>query len=96
MRKLTHAAESEERLEAYRRGTMRIDKRIAYKEAVFMVLEHYFLLQQHSSHTIECCGNFITIKLTNVLVALRTVVVSLILVKSKVEFRAVLYHRYIH
>ena len=54
------------------------------------MLEDYLLLQNHTTHTIGRCRYETGVKLTDVLVSVRTEIVALILVESQVEFRSVL------
>ena len=93
MSELPYTSESEERSEAQCCSRMGINECVAYKQAVFIVLEHHFLLQHHTSDTIDGCRNFVTIKFPDVLVALRTEIVALILMETEVEFRSMLYDR---
>ena len=69
---------------------MSIFQRIADQYTVLVCLENRLTLQYHATHTIDCGRNETGIKLTNVLVSLRTEVVALILVETQVEFRPVL------
>ena len=65
---------------------MRINERIADKNAVFIVLKHYFPLQNNASNTVDGCRNLDTIKLTDILMTVGTVVITLVFVQTKVEF----------
>ena len=58
---------------------------IAYEDAVLIMLEDDLFLQDDSSHAIGGGRHLAGIKLTNVLVSLRTEIVALILVESEVE-----------
>ena len=93
VRKLPHAAESQERAEAQCRLRMRIKQRITDKDAVLVMLEHNLLLQQHPSDSVDRGWHFIAVELTDVLMPCRTVVVALILMEAEVELCAVLHHR---
>ena len=64
---------------------MRINERIADKNAVFIVLENDFLLQQHTTDPIDCRRHGVTVELSDILMSLRTEVVALILMQAKVE-----------
>jgi hypothetical protein len=90
MGKLAYTAECQERTEAQRGSRMAVKKGITNQEAVFVCLEDYLLLQYHSSHTIDGSWNLVTVKLANVLVTLRAVVVALILVESQIELSTML------
>ena len=74
---------------------MGLDESVTNEEPVLVMLEDNLFLQKNTSYTIDCCGNFVTVKLTNVLVTLRTEVVALVLVKTEVEFCSMLYDRHI-
>ena len=57
------------------------------------MLEYNFLFQDNTTYAIKGSWHFITIKLTNVLVAHRTVVVALVLVQAEVKLSSMLNHR---
>ena len=85
MCELAHGAECQERAEAKRCRRVGIDQRVADEDAVLVVLEEELLLQNHATHAVDGSWNLVTVKLTNVLVTLRTVVVALILVQAQIE-----------
>ena len=93
MGELAHAAEGQKRAEAQRRGRVGILERVANQNAVLVVLEQKFLLQNDASHAIDGGGNLVAVKLADVFMPLRAVVVALILVQAEVELCAVLHHR---
>ena len=93
MGKLTHAAERQERTETKRCGRMTVNQRIADQNSIFIMLEDYLFLEDHTTHTVKCSRHLIAIKLTNVLVAQRTEVVALVLMQTKIEFSTMLNHR---
>jgi hypothetical protein len=64
---------------------MGIFKRIADEDTVLIVLEYHLFLKDYTTHTIEGGWNFVTVKLSDVLVTFRAEVVALILVKAKIE-----------
>jgi hypothetical protein len=68
-------------------------QRVADEDTVLIVVEHHLLFQQDAADAIERGGNNITVKLADVLVTLRAVVVALILVESKIELCTVLNYR---
>ena len=70
---------------------MGIHQCVADEDAILIMLEDDFLLQNHATNAIERGRNFVAIKLTNVLVALRTEVVALIFMQTKVEFGTMLH-----
>ena len=90
VRELAHRAEGQERTETQRRGRVGIFQRVANEDAVLVVLEKELLLQNHAAHTVDGSWNLVTVKLANVLVTLRTVVVALILMQTQVELGAML------
>ena len=57
------------------------------------MLEDNFFLQNYTTHAIRCRWHEAGIKLTDVLVSVRTECVALILVESQVELCAMLDHR---
>ena len=69
---------------------MGVDQRIADEDAVLIVLEDHFLLQDDATHTIRRRRYLAGIKLTDVLVSIRTERVALILVQAEVELCSVL------
>ena len=69
---------------------MCIHQRVAYKDAVLIMLEHHFLLKQHAAHAINRGRHLVAIELADILMPFRAVIVTLVLVQSKVELRAVL------
>ena len=93
MGKLTHAAERQERTETKCSGRMTVNQRIADQDSIFIMLENYLFLEDHTTHTVKCSRHLIAIKLTNVLVAQRTEVVALVLMQTKIEFSTMLNHR---
>ena len=72
---------------------MCINKGVTDKDAVFVVLEHHFFLQNNATYAVECCRHFVTIELAYIFVTFRTVVVALILVQTEVELSTMLYNR---
>ena len=95
MRKLTHTAESQERAEAESCGRMGIFQCIADEDTVLIMLEHHFFFEDYTTHTIEGGWNFVTVKLSDVLVTFRAEIVALILVEAKIELCSVLDDRHI-
>ena len=69
---------------------MGILQSIADQDAVLIVLEDDLLLQDDTSYTISGGRHLSGIKLTDVLVSVRTEIVALILVKPEVELSTVL------
>ena len=90
MCELTDAAEGKERTETQCRSRVSVDQRVPNQQSVLISLEDELLLQQHATDPVESCGNFVTVKLANVLMTLRAVVIALILVKSQIELSAML------
>ena len=69
---------------------MGIHQCISDQDAILIMLEDHLLLQDHAAHTVGGRRYLAGIKLSNVLVSVRTEIVALILVESQVEFRPVL------
>ena len=90
MCELAHASEGQERAEAQRRGRVGIFEGVADEDTILVVLEKELLLQNHAAHAVDGSWNLVTVKLANVLVTLRTVVVALILMQTQVELGAML------
>ena len=88
--KLPYAPEGQERAEAQCGRRMCINQRIADEQPVFISLEDKFLFQHYPTHSVERGRHFVAIKLANVFMPLRAVVVALILVQSKVKLGTVL------
>ena len=78
---LPHTTECQKWAELQSRFGMGVQKRITDDNAVFIMLKHLFFLQNYPSYTIDCSRHLITIKFSNVLMTIRTVIVPLILVK---------------
>ena len=93
MRKLAYRAECKERTESKRGSRVCIYQGIADEDTILVGLEDYFLLQYNTTNPVCRSRHEAGIKLTNVLVSVRTVVVALILVEPQVELSAMLYHR---
>ena len=90
---LPYAAESKERLKSQDCLTVCIHQRVAYKDAVLIMLEHHLLLKQHAAHAINRSRHLVAIELADILMPFGAVIVTLVLVQSKVELRAVLDYR---
>ncbi len=71
---------------------MAIHQGITQQNTILIMLEHHFLLQDDTPHTIQRGGNLVTIEFLDVLVSHRIVVVSLILVQSKIKLSTMLNH----
>ena len=95
MCKLTDAAESQKWLETERCLGMRIQKRIPYKYAVFIVLKKFLFLKHDTSYTVYCGRYFVTVEFPYVLMTFGAEIVSPILMQSQVEFGTMLYHGFI-
>ena len=93
MSKLTDTAESQKRTETKGCSRMAVYQGIANQNAILIMLEYNFLFQDNTTYAIKGSWHFITIKLTNVLVAHRTVVVALVLVQAEVKLCSMLNHR---
>ena len=65
---------------------MSINQRIADQDTILVMLEDNFFLQNYTTHAIRCRWHEAGIKLTDVLVSVRTERVALILVEAEVEF----------
>ena len=90
VRKLANATESQERTETQGGGRMGILQSITDQDAVLIMLEDDLLLQDDTSYTISGGRHLGGIKLTDVLVSVRTEIVALILVESEVELSTML------
>ena len=93
MSKLTDTAESQKRTETKGCSRMAVYQGIANQNAILIMLEYNFLFQDNTTYAIKGSWHFITIKLTNVLVAHRTVVVALVLVQAEVKLCSMLNYR---
>ena len=69
---------------------MGIHQGVADEDTVLIMLEDDLLLQDDTSHAISCRWHLAGIKLTNVLVSVRTEIVALILMQTQVEFGSML------
>ena len=69
---------------------MGVNKCIADKDAVFIMLEDHLFLQEYTADTIKRGRHFVTIKLTDILMTFGAVVVALILVETEVELSSML------
>ena len=92
---LTYTPESEERAEAQSRSRMRIQQSITNQDSIFMMYKDFFFAEDNTSDTVSCCRDMLTIKLADILVSVRTKVVSLLFVQSQVKLRTVLNYRFI-
>ena len=93
MGELTHRAECQEGTEAQGRCRMGVDQCIANEDSVLISLEDGLLLQDDTTHAVGGCRNEAGIKLTDVLVSVRTECVALILMETQVEFCSMLNDR---
>ena len=92
MRELSHTTESQERLQTQCRCRMSFYQCVADNDTVLKMLEHHLAFQDDTAHTICCGGNLQRIKLSDILMSTRAEIVALELVKSQIEFCAMLYH----
>ena len=60
-----------------------------------MMYKDFFFAEDNTSDTVSCRRDMLTIKLADILVSVRTKVVSLIFVQSQVKLRTVLNYRFI-
>ena len=70
---------------------MRIDQRIAYKDSIFVVLKHYLSLQNNSAYTVNNCWNLITNKLTDILMPIGAIGITMVFVETKIKFCSMLH-----
>ena len=70
---------------------MRIDQRIAYKDSIFVVLKHNLSLQNNSAYTVNNCWNLITNKLTDILMPIGAIGITMVFVETKVKFCSMLH-----
>ena len=95
MRIFTHAAKRQERTETQCGGRVCIYQRITQQHTVFVVYEYNFLTQNDTTHSEGRSRNFITFKLTDVLMSIRAEVIAIILMQSQIELSTMLNHRFI-
>ncbi len=93
MRKLANRTEGQERTETQGCGRVSIHQGITDQNTVLIMVEDHFLFQHDTTHAIRCRWHETGIKLSDVLVSVRTEVVALILVKSQVELSSMLDNR---
>ena len=72
---------------------MCVDQSITNQDAIFIVLEHYLFLQNHTTDTISSSRHLGSIELSDVLVSVWTEIIALILVQTEVELGAMLDNR---
>ena len=92
VRELSHTTEGQERLQTQCRCRMGFYQCVTYNDTVLKMLEHHLAFQDDTTHTICCGGHLQRIKLSDILVSTRAEIVALVLVKSQIEFCAMLYH----
>ena len=83
--------ECEERAQAQCGHRVCVEQCVAYEYTVVEVLEHFFFLQYHSSHSIYGGWNLVPCAFAYVFVSVRTEHATSVLMQSEVEFRSVLY-----
>ena len=93
VRQLVHRAECQERAETKRRRTAALQKRVANKHARLETNQHALLLKNHRSNAISRAGDDVAVKLTDVLVSVRTEMILTVLVQTQVELCTVLDYR---
>ena len=60
-----------------------------------MMYKDFFFAENHTSNTVSCRRDMLTIKFTDILVPVRTEVISLIFMQSQVKLRTMLNYRFI-
>ena len=60
-----------------------------------MMYKDFFFAENHTSNTVSCRRDMFTIKFTDILVPVRTEVISLIFMQSQVKLCTVLNYRFI-
>ena len=74
---------------------MSFQQRVSDENAILMMFKYFFLLQHHSTCTVNGSRNFFTFKLSYILMAIRAIVVTLILMKAHVKLSTMLDNRFI-
>ena len=91
MCELSDASESEERPEPQFCSRMCVFECVAYEDSVLIVLENDLFFEDDTSDAIDGCRHFVAVKLPDVLVPFRAVVVALVFVQSEIEFCSMLH-----
>ena len=93
MSKLTHAAEGQEGAQAQGSGRMGFKQSVTDEDTVLVMHESLLFLEDYATDAVDGGRHTLPLKLSDVLMSLRTEVCTRILVNAKVEFGAVLNHR---
>ena len=70
---------------------MAVNQRVADEQTILIVLEEELFLQDDTTYTVDGSRNLVTVKLPDVLVTIRTVMIALILMQAKVKLGTMLY-----
>ena len=74
---------------------MGIDQGVTNQYPVLMMYKNFLFAENNASHTVSSCRDMLAIKLTDILMSVRTKIISLILVQSQVKLCTVLNHCFI-
>ena len=72
---------------------MGINQGVAYQNTVFIVSEHHFFLYHHPTDTVKRSRNLAAVEFADILMSIRTVVVTLIPMQTKIELGTMLNYR---
>ena len=92
---LTYATECQIRTEPQDRIRMRIYQCVTDQDTIFMMYKQFLLLQDYPTYTVQSCRQFLTLKFTDVFMATRAVIVSVIFVQSQIKLCPVLDYRFV-
>ena len=74
---------------------MGIYQGIANQNPILMMYKNLFLTEDNTSYTVSCCRDMLAIEFTDILMPVRTKVVSLLFMQPQIKLRTVLNYRFI-
>ena len=95
VRVFAYAAECQERTEPERCCRMGIDQGVTNQNPVLVMYKNILFTEDNTSHTVGSRRDMLAIKFTDILMSIRTKVISLILMQPQVKLRTVLNYRFI-
>ena len=95
VRIFAHTTKRQERAETKCGCRMGIYQGITNQNSVFVVYKDLFFAENNSAYTVSCRRDMFAIKFADILMSIRTKVVSLIFMQPQVKLRTVLNYRFI-
>ncbi len=90
-----NASESQKRFKPEKRGRVCVFQRVLYQQLLLFPNQQAFFGQHNSTNPVSGFGNNFNFKITDILVPLGFVAVSVVFVNTQIEGSAMLNHRFV-